>query len=328
MKIYTDPRTGMKYADYRLSGRRRRLSLRTKNNQVAVLKAAKLVEEYENGNSPQTPFLGFLEKYRGYILVNLSRNSIKLFEYAVAKLTAFKPVKYISEITPSCLEDFKASLKESRLSAVSVNNILAMIKSMMYYAERQKLLPARPWKIVKKLRAPKGRVEFHSQSELETILKNCRGKRWRLVVLLGARAGLRAGEINALKWRDVDLERKQIYIAPAKTENFRFIPLSKDLYNALKAVKERAADDFVIGALHAAQTVTLCAAYCYWTKDLGLHCHLHKLRHTFASHLAQAGVDLYRIAKLLGHTSVRMTEIYAHLSPSDLPGAVEKLPEI
>ncbi|MBR2082986.1 MAG: tyrosine-type recombinase/integrase [Elusimicrobiaceae bacterium] len=51
------------------------------------------------------------------------------------------------------------------------------------------------------------------------------------------------------------------------------------------------------------------------------------MRHTFASHLVQAGVDLYRVSKLLGHRSIKMTEIYAHLAPADLHSAVEKLPK-
>ncbi|OQA92180.1 MAG: Tyrosine recombinase XerD [Elusimicrobia bacterium ADurb.Bin231] len=52
----------------------------------------------------------------------------------------------------------------------------------------------------------------------------------------------------------------------------------------------------------------------------------HTLRHTFASSLAIAGVDLYRISKLLGHSSIKTTEIYAHLQPSDLIETIKKLP--
>jgi site-specific recombinase XerD len=52
----------------------------------------------------------------------------------------------------------------------------------------------------------------------------------------------------------------------------------------------------------------------------------HTLRHTFASYLAMAGVDLYTIAKLLGHSDVSTTQIYAHLLPDTLRNAVNKLP--
>ncbi|MEN3014320.1 MAG: tyrosine-type recombinase/integrase [Endomicrobiia bacterium] len=52
----------------------------------------------------------------------------------------------------------------------------------------------------------------------------------------------------------------------------------------------------------------------------------HTLRHTFASHLAMQGVDLYTIAKLLGHSDIKTTEIYAHLSPYHFQDVIKKLP--
>ena len=63
-------------------------------------------------------------------------------------------------------------------------------------------------------------------------------------------------------------------------------------------------------------------------KKVGLRGSLHTLRHTFASHLVQNGVDLYTVSKLLGHSSINTTEIYAHLSPNSFKSALCKLPKI
>jgi site-specific recombinase XerD len=53
--------------------------------------------------------------------------------------------------------------------------------------------------------------------------------------------------------------------------------------------------------------------------------HFHSLRHTFATWLVQNGVGIYEVQKLLGHSSVAVTQVYAHLAPSELHGAVEKI---
>ena len=62
-------------------------------------------------------------------------------------------------------------------------------------------------------------------------------------------------------------------------------------------------------------------------KAAGVDSFLHKLRHTFASQLVQNGVELYTVSKLLGHSSIQMTEIYAHLAPRTLHKAVMNLPK-
>ena len=63
-------------------------------------------------------------------------------------------------------------------------------------------------------------------------------------------------------------------------------------------------------------------------KKANLKGSLHTLRHTFASWLVQNGVDLYTVSKLLGHSSIKATEIYAHLSPNTFLTAVQHLPEV
>lgn len=171
-------------------------------------------------------------------------------------------------------------------------------------------------------------MEFHTPSEIKQILK-CFNADWQLVVLLGCRAGLRRGEMAALKWEDVDLKNNQIYIAPNKTDKHRYIPLAADLRAALVAARKKAKGPWVVAVgVSRGSKDFLSKYYEKETSALPFRCHLHKLRHTFASHLVQNGVDLYRVSKLLGHSSIQMTEIYAHLAPADLSVAIKKLPTI
>jgi len=152
------------------------------------------------------------------------------------------------------------------------------------------------------------------------------------VVLLGADAGLRRGEMANLKWEDVDFANNQLYIAPNKTENHRFVPMTQDLRNALEKAHKRAKHEYVVTVCqpmkgNRCNPDYLTTFYQEVAKAAGVDSFLHKLRHTFASQLVQNGVELYTVSKLLGHSSIQMTEIYAHLAPRTLHKAVMNLPK-
>ena len=132
----------------------------------------------------------------------------------------------------------------------------------------------------------------------------------------------------ALRWEDVDFEKNEIYVRANKTENFRFVPMSEDLR---KELQDQPGDHagFVVPEPRECPRDSryfITAAYCKMMKKLGFKSFPHKLRHTFASHLVQKGVELYTVSKLMGHSSLEMTEIYAHLAPKTLQKAITALP--
>ena len=336
MHIYTDKRTGIKYISYTdPSGKRVRRSLRTANKSVATLKAADIIDNKKVRDSGKVSWEGFLARYRSFLAASRSKKTAQTFEYALKKLQAFMKISFLSDITPAQLDalavDLKSKQKDSSKTAAGINRNIRALKTAMRQAEFWDLIPPQNWRKVSKFKENKGRVEFHTPAEIKQIL-SVFNVDWQLVVLLGCRAGLRRGEIAALKWADVDFKNNQIYVSPNKTEKHRYIPIATDLHAALLAAKQRASKGakFVINVGESRNSpYFLSAYYLKVTKDkLDFRCGLHKLRHTFASHLVQQGVDLYRVSKLLGHSSIKMTEIYAHLAPSDLKTAIEKLPPI
>lgn len=333
MKIRTDPRTGMKYADYISGGKRVRVSLHTKNDKIALIKAAKLVDDKQAAKEGRTSLGAFLSKYREFLKATRKPRTGYHFELGLKKLLDHKSVVWLDEITPVLLDDLAISLKSKLTgpSAAGVNRCLQALKTAMRQAEFWDLIPPQNWRKVSKFKEKKGRVEFHTNEEVKTILKHL-GQGWKVVVLLGARAGLRRGEIALLKWADVDFKNNQIYVAPNKTEGHRYVPIAEDLRKALeKARKAKPKAEYVVNvgdASHRSSAGYLSAYYRKLTADLPFDCKMHKLRHTFASHLVQSGVDLYRVSKLLGHSSIQMTEIYAHLAPADLKSAVKMLPKL
>ena len=333
MHIYTDKRTGIKYISYTdPSGKRVRRSLGTCNKSAATLKAAEILDNKKVRDSGKFPLDSFLVRYRAFLKASRKPGTIRYFELALKKLLAFRQINYLSDITPALLDEFalaqKAKTKET--FAAGLNRCVRALKTAMRQAKFWDLIPPQNWRRVTKFKESSGRIEFHTPQEIKQIL-NIFNEDWQLVVLLGCRAGLRRGEIAALKWADVDFKNNQLYISPNKTEKHRYVPISADLRDILKKAQKKARKDnpFVVTVGTARESKDfLSAYYLQATKDLDFHCTLHKLRHTFASHLVQQGVDLYRVSKLLGHSSIKMTEIYAHLAPSDLKTAIEKLPPI
>ena len=333
MKIRTDTRTGIKFIDYRIGGKRKRVSLGTKNNQIALIKAAQIADNKDGRDSGKVPFEAFLERYRAYLAATHRPASISKFEHGLKKFLSFRTVKYLNEITPALLDECAVTLKAQIKSkyAPGLNRDIRAIKTAMRQAEFWDMIPPQTWRKVSKFKEVKGRVEYHTPEEIKQILKIF-NPNWQLAVRLGFQAGLRRGEMAMLKWEDVDFENNQIYVAPNKTEGHRFVPMVPQLRKALEAAKKRAEKgaEFVLNmGENRYSPYYLSAFYTKETKEkLPFKCGLHKLRHTFASHLVQNGVDLYRVSKLLGHSSIKMTEIYAHLAPADLKSAVNKLPKI
>lgn len=323
MRIYK--RNGTYWADYFVAGVRVRKSLRTTNKAAALVKLAKIEEGFK---LPTTAWESFLVRFRTHMKATKKIGTIRHFEQGIRALEEFRHIKEIKDITPALVDELATHLKAQKSDqkyAAGINRKIRAIKTMMRQAEFWDLIPPQNWKKVSKFKESSGRVEFHTPEEIKQILEVFNSD-WQLVVLLGCRAGLRRGEIAALKWADIDFKNQQIYVRPNKTEKHRYVPISEDLLLALKQANKES--EYVVAVGEARDSKDFLSAYYRKaTSKLPFNCILHKLRHTFASHLVQNNVDLYRVSKLLGHSSIRMTEIYAHLAPADLKDAIKHLPK-
>lgn len=332
MRIYTD-KYGTKYADLVIGGKRRRVSLKTKDNKVAILRAGKLADDRQATNNGKTLLASFLARLEDFTKATRKKGTQYLYKLAWRKLLQWREFKYLDEITPSVLDEYavQAKAKLKNPNAPGLNRDIRSIKTSMRQAEFWDLIPPQNWRKVSKFKEVKHRVEYHTSDEVKQILKIL-NKEWQLVTLLAYRAGLRRIEIAHLKWEDVDFKNNQLYIAPHKGEKYRYIPLDPKLRKALeKAKNARKKEVYVINVGDTSKRDRkdyLSTPYRDFTSVLPFKCFLHKLRHTFASHLVQAGVDLYRVKDLMGHSSIQMTERYAHLAPQDLKSAITKLPKI
>lgn len=252
---------------------------------------------------------------------------------AIRLLEEYRPIQRLEQITPALLDELRVAWKEQGYSHAIINRRIGALKTMMRKAEADKLILPQEWKSVKKFKTPKGRLLFWTMDDLKKLIKVCHGP-WLTLCLLGARAGLRRGEICYLDWSDIDFDRSRIHVTPKKDwapKDFerRFIPMSDDLREHLTRLKPDAKLPWVFADGDHRETMGSASTYFKrLVKKAGLRGSVHTLRHTFASHLAMAGVPLYTISKLLGHSSVQVTEIYAHLQPETYESALKALPKL
>ena len=148
------------------------------------------------------------------------------------------------------------------------------------------------------------------------------------IVVCLANTGMRCGEVLALIWDDVDLEKREIRVQAKpeagwspKSDKWRNVPINDDLL------------PFLSHPGKGSDPVFPCPGtgrrYAYWPtkkfdrarKEAGLQGGPHTLRHTYASHFLKNNPDLYLLSRVLGHSHTRVTELYSHLMPDALVAA-------
>lgn len=137
---------------------------------------------------------------------------------------------------------------------------------------------------------------------------------------------MRCGELLNLKWEDIDFKREEFTVVKAKMHKTRKIPINSRLMEILEGVSRK--NEYVFSNLGGSKldATTLQEKFRRAVNTSGIKwCTLKSLRHTFASHLVMSGVPLLTVSKLLGHSNINTTMIYAHLSQEHLHDAVKKL---
>ncbi len=192
---------------------------------------------------------------------------------------------------------------------------------------------------IKKLKVPPHQFDYLSEKEVEVLLKNCHGV-WYDVFLVALKTGLRRGELLALSWKDINFTKEQITvrhsmynreITSTKSNRIRYVDMTSEVYNCLFNRRKMTGFVFADDKENHFSMRRLNDVLVQICKKAGLRrITPHVLRHTFASHLAMAGASIQAIQGLLGHSDIKTTMIYTHLSRSvykDTIGLLEPTPK-
>ncbi len=249
---------------------------------------------------------------------------------SVKHLRAFFGNPRLSQITPKHIVAYKNKRYADGVKPATINRELSTLKKAYNLARRE-------WEWCDD--NPVCRVSMEQEDNTRDRWLSCEDEPpllqaalpWlRELLVFAIHTGMRMGEIISLTWASVDLARRTVTVVKSKNGERRTIPANQTLLALLKEklayrspvvdLVFRSRSDTPLNGSNIRRSLN-GALKTARIEDL----HFHDLRHTFATRMVQAGVDLYKVQRLLGHKSPVMTQRYAHHYPESLRDGVELL---
>jgi len=246
----------------------------------------------------------------------------------------------LANISPALISECRDKLaseitvRNKKRSPATVNRYMAALSHVFTIATKEwGWTEDNPFSKVTKLREPRGRVRFLSDSEREKLLqasKQSQSEHLYLAVLLCLATGARKMEIMGLKWQDVDFQRGVIILHETKNGERRVLPLTGKALAALKEfadVSQGKPSELIFPSnTNPKKPVDIRTPWENALKNAEIpDFRFHDLRHSTASYLAMNGATLAEIAEVLGHKTLNMVKRYAHLSEAHTMKVVESM---
>ncbi len=321
---------GSLYIDFRDQlGNRVRESVDTTDMKLArqILKKRELEvlesKFFDKRKQERVSFRDFAKKALNYILER--RRSREFFEVLTARLVRSLGDKFLSRITPRDVAEYQ-SMRAGEVSKSSVNRELAVLKRIFNLGIKWSVVDNNPVTKVEFFPEPKNRVRFLKKDEMQRLLSNCHGE-LKHIVKTALMTGMRRGELLGLRWVDIDFDNNIIILDRTKNGDIREIPLSRELRGIfLIKSKGKLKEDYVFSKSDGSRYKDVRVAFKTALKLSEISgFRFHDLRHTFASQMVMAGVDILTIKEILGHKEIGMTMRYAHLVPKHKEEAIYKM---
>ena len=242
-------------------------------------------------------------------------------------LHMFRPDARLSDIDRQfCLDmidwfrnAYKHRLTGNPISARTTDTYCQTFRTMLNEAVREGLIDRNPWnrlETIEKIKKPESKREYLTIDEIRSMIATeCPNGLVKRAYLFSCFTGLRISDVKDLRWCDVYYENGQTFVSVVmkKTTKPLYIPLSRQ---ALKWMPEKGgcgSDDHVFVGLVNNGNVNENLKKWAEAAEIRKHISYHTSRHSFATMMLTLGADLYTVSKLLGHSSVKHTQIYARI---------------
>ena len=254
--------------------------------------------------------------------------TVKARKWALKHIKAAVGHLPLDRINAEEVERFAAILRgeDKALSPKSVKEILGALRRVLVSAVEWEVIDHLPR--FPKVKVPQQDFDWFTPEESRRLLEASTDEEGRVMLLCALHTGVRAGELVALEWRDLDWDRREVVIrrnkpasekraGPTKNGRIRRIPMTGELEAGLRRIRHlrgplvfcRPDGSYLLEKDRRRVLSDAC-------KGAGLRrVRWHDLRHTMASQAVARGVPLPVVQSWLGHTTITMTMRYAHLSP-------------
>jgi integrase len=321
-----------------VDGRRREIVRRAANRSEARTLIRQIIAELEgerarNLTLPDTTFDAFAREYEETHLIppvyRQDRKIAGLRSWRTARARLRTLVAYfgrmrLRDITYQHIVRYRAtrlhalSRRGTPLSIATVNRELALLRRVLHVACQARIINRHPFHDGPPLVRPAEempRERVLSREEEERLLAACTGRRAHLrpIIIAALDTGARRSELFALRWSDIDFEHNTIRIQTTKHSSLirsRIVPMTTRLKDELLALREVSIADRIFAYTEIKRSF---ASAC---REAGItDLRFHDLRHTCATRLIAAGLDIAEVGRILGHTTPAMT--YTYINTSD-----------
>ena len=268
-------------------------------------------------------FIQYIETEKRYSALTVKAYRRDMERFALYMKEAYE-VRDLTKVSTPLVKSFLVSLKDEGLSNRSINRMISTLKTFYKYCLREGEVKKSPMTGIRNLKQPKNLVKFVPEKDINKVsFENCDDytiKRDELLFEILYQTGIRKAELIGLRDADVDVMAMRIKVL-GKRNKERYIPVSRELlgmiahYQSLRDERFGAhADRLLLN--DKGEEMTPYFVYNKVHRILEEVTSLkqkspHVLRHTFATHLLDEGASLLAIQKLLGHTELATTQVYA-----------------
>ncbi len=322
---------GVFYIAYSIEGKRRWKSTRETQQHLAI-KALLNFNKLLSSPTKKILLSKFMEEFLASATTNFSAGTVRIYKQSLSSFLSLTGDMWLGSVTPKHIDCFKTHRAKS-VSPVTLNIELRTLKAAFYTAMRWKLVMENPFKHVPLLRVPEEQPMYLTKEGFQKLVSVISEKWFRDLVIVAAFTGLRRGELLNLRWKHIDFERRVIYINSdrtfrTKTGKRRTVPMNQEVVQILQNKIQYSQAEHVFSR-NGMRLVESSISHKFKASinraNLDKQLRFHSLRHTFATWLVQSGVNIYEVQKLLGHSNIKITEVYSHLATGELHLSVDRI---